>query len=56
MDTEKPRATKEERLQLRIAPAKKKSYEDRARAEGRSLNNWVEWHLDQVLAKPVGGP
>ncbi len=37
---------KTELLQVRIAPDKLDGYRTAAVAEGRTLSNWVEWHLD----------
>ena len=38
-------------LTVRISKAKKAAYEQAAASDGRTLTGWVEWYLDNVVAK-----
>lgn len=40
-------------LHIRIASDKLGRYRKQAEAEGRTLSNWVEWHLDKVVTNTV---
>lgn len=41
--------TKDTILHIRISSEKLDRYRVQAEVEGRSLGNWIEWHLDPVV-------
>lgn len=40
-------------LTIRIPKRKREAYAQAAEAEKRSLTNWIEWNLDQVIKREV---